>query len=468
MPLIDADLHARVTTAWSHQFLNTSVSARALAQRQAQLHGVALVGHFYTSMLDDAGTSTFLSHQMVEERLAASLRQWLNEVLAGGDKHAIESLFLRQLQVGAVHARIGIPAHLVVAGARMIKQALARYIHQTDNLTADVSEATLFQAMEYASIVIDLAIEVMIAAYSEARENSVKQDEAFRYFAGARNIGLERERQQGGLLEWENHVVFQLATGAPAANLPLLSAAHFGLWFKHKGQPVFGKDPQCATVNELIRECDKAIQELQDGILEDSAETRTTLLRQVHTTVAQIRQLTQSMFEKMMELESGRDELTHLLNRRFLSTVLRREVALSGRGKRSFAVIMVDVDHFKAINDRHGHASGDLALQTVAGILLRNLRISDYAFRYGGEEFLLVIVETDEKAALHAAERIRSQIEQETINLPGGHAMRLTVSMGVALHSGHPDYAHVINAADEALYRAKALGRNRVEIATRT
>src|SRR5690606_40498893 len=90
MPLIDADLHARVTTAWSHQFLNTSESARALAQRQAQLHGVALVGHFYTSMLDDAGTSTFLSHQMVEERLAASLRQWLNEVFAGVDKHAIE------------------------------------------------------------------------------------------------------------------------------------------------------------------------------------------------------------------------------------------------------------------------------------------------------------------------------------------------------------------------------------------
>src|SRR5690606_34964429 len=144
------------------------------------------------------------------------------------------------------------------------------------------------------------------------------------------------------------------------------------LWFKHKGQPVYGKDHQCAPVNELLRKCDKAIQDLQHVILEESAEPRTTMLRQEHTTAAHIRQLTQSMFEKMMELESGRDELTHLLNRRFLSTVLRREVALSGRGKRSFAVIMVDVDHFKAINDRHGHASGDLALQTVAGILLRN------------------------------------------------------------------------------------------------
>src|SRR5690606_14927158 len=156
------------------------------------------------------------------------------------------------------------------------------------------------------------------------------------YFAGARTIGLERDRQQGRRLGWENPVVFQWATGAPAANLPLLSAAQFGPWFKHEAQPVFGKPPPSATLDDLIRESDKEIQDLQDGILEDSAETRTTLLRQVQTTVAQIRQLTQSMFEKMMELESGRDELTHLLNRRFLSTVLRREVALSGRGKRSF------------------------------------------------------------------------------------------------------------------------------------
>lgn len=460
MLLIDADLHTRVSTAWMHQFDQTAFSARQLAQSLARQHAVALVGHFYTTMLDDAGSAVFLSHEMVEQRLAASLRQWLEEVLEGGDENAIEALIQRQLHIGSVHARIGIPAHLVVAGARLIKQTLAGHIQQANE---DVT--TRFKAVDYATGVIDLAIEVMIATYSQAREHSLKEEEAYRYFAGARNIGLERERQQGGLLEWENAVVFQLATGAPLANLPLLSVDAFGLWFKHKGQPVFSRDPQSDAVAQLINDCDTAIRELQNDPAGASMEARTDLLRRLHSKVAQIRQHTQSMFEKIAELESGRDELTHLLNRRFLSTVLRREVALSGRGRRSFAVIMVDVDHFKTINDQHGHAAGDLALQAIAAILLRNLRISDYAFRYGGEEFLLVVVETDEKAAMGIAERIRREVEQETLSMPGGHSVKFTVSIGVAVHTGHPDYAHIVDAADRALYRAKALGRNRIEVA---
>ncbi len=460
MPLIDADLHSRVSTAWRLQCQDTPAPARHLAQHLACTHAVALVGHFYTTMLNDAGTAVFLSHEMVEQRLAASLRRWLEDVLADGDARVIETQIERQLEVGSVHARIGIPAHVVIAGARMIKQTLARHIRE-----ANAHESVRFEALSYAAGIVDLAIELMVAAYTQARERSVKEEEAYRYFVGAKNIGLERERQQGGLLEWENAVVFQLATGAPLANLPLLSSGAFGLWFKHKGQPVFSKDPQSNTVAELIDECDADIRQLQDGT-EDSPQARTDLLRRLHARAAQIRQLIHSMFEKMMELESGRDELTHLLNRRFLATVLRREVSLAGRGRRSFAVVMVDVDHFKSINDRHGHAAGDLALQAVAAVLLRSLRISDYAFRYGGEEFLLVIVETDAKSAQAVGERIRAEVEREIINLPGGHSVKVTVSVGIALHTGHPDYAHVVEAADKALYRAKALGRNRLEMAT--
>ncbi|MFA7669152.1 MAG: GGDEF domain-containing protein, partial [Burkholderiaceae bacterium] len=259
---------------------------------------------------------------------------------------------------------------------------------------------------------------------------------------------------------------FQLATGVPLANLPLLSTSTFGLWFKHKGRPVFNKDPQADTVVELIASCDGAVQELQRSANGNSTEARMVLLRALHDKAAQIKQLTQSMFEKMTELESGRDELTHLLNRRFLSTVLRREVALSGRGRKSFSIAMIDVDHFKAINDQHGHASGDLALQTVAATLLRNLRVSDYAFRYGGEEFLLLLVETDTEQAQLVGERIRKEIADETVRLPNGATLKLTVSVGIASHLGHPDYARTLAAADTALYRAKALGRNRVEIST--
>lgn len=459
MPYIDAALESRVLTAWSAQMDQCPAAARQLATDLADRHAVALVAHFYNVMLEDAGAGEFLSHEMVEKRLADSLQQWLAEVLAGGDQQTIARLIDRQLEVGYVHARIGIPAHLVATGARMVKQALAGHLEAS---TADRN--TVLDALCYACTVIDLAVEVMIAAYSTAREQSVKDEEAYRYFVGIRHIGLERERQQGCLLEWENAVVFQLATGTPLENLPLLSSSPFGLWFKHKGEPVFNKDPQSAAVAGLISQCDSALLDLRGRPQGDTREGRTALLRQLHDYVSQIKGLTISMFEKIMELESGRDELTHLLNRRFLPTVLRREVALSGRGRKSFAIVLLDVDHFKSVNDRHGHAVGDLALQAVAAVLVRNLRVSDYAFRYGGEEFLLVVVETDADGARTMAERIRQQIAQEVIRLPGGGSLSLTVSIGIAMHTGHPDYARLIEAADTALYRAKTLGRNRIEM----
>ena len=111
-------------------------------------------------------------------------------------------------------------------------------------------------------------------------------------------------------------------------------------------------------------------------------------------------------------------------------------------------------------------AAGDVVLQSVASIVLRNLRVSDYAFRYGGEEFLLVLVETDLNGASATAERIRNEIARETIRLPGGHSAKVSVSIGLAMHTGHPDYAQLIEAADAALYRAKAEGRNRLRLAT--
>lgn len=460
MVLMDAALEPRVAAAWSAQLEACPDEARRLAMDLAGQHAVALVGHFYSTMLEDEGAAEFLSHEMVEERLAASLQRWLAEVLACGDDRHIGALIERQLEVGQVHARIGIPAHLVASGARMIKQELGSHIE-----ASDADRVTVMNALRYANTVIDLAVEVMIAAYAGAREQSVKDEEAYRYFVGMHHIGLEREKQQGSLLEWENSVVFQLATGAPLENLPLLSASPFGLWYKHKGEPVFGKDPQARAVGRLIAECDDALRSLRDGSIPDTPDTRMELMRQFHDYIARIKTLTLSMFEKIMELESGRDELTHLLNRRFLPTVLRREVALASRGQKPFAVVMLDVDHFKEVNDRYGHSVGDLALQAVAAVLMRNLRVSDYAFRYGGEEFLIVVVEVDAAGAQSLAERIREQIAQEPIALPGGGSLSLTVSVGVAVHTGHPDYAHLIEAADTALYRAKTLGRNRVEMA---
>lgn len=149
------------------------------------------------------------------------------------------------------------------------------------------------------------------------------------------------------------------------------------------------------------------------------------------------------------------DPLTGLANRRFLEIQLGKCFDAARRYGEMIAVIMADIDHFKAYNDSRGHPEGDRLLMQVAAILSRGTRDADYVFRYGGEEFLLLLPWTDTAAACATAERLRKTVEEE---------MGITISLGVvACQQGMMDKESLIQMADEALYRAKQNGRNRVE-----
>jgi diguanylate cyclase (GGDEF)-like protein len=160
------------------------------------------------------------------------------------------------------------------------------------------------------------------------------------------------------------------------------------------------------------------------------------------------------------------DGLTGLANRRRLDTVFKQEWARSIRSHRPISVLMIDVDHFKTFNDRHGHHGGDIALRNVAKTLETHIRRpGDIAARYGGEEFLVVLPETDVSGARLLAEQIRTAIEAiAPLNQDG---QPLTVSIGVA--SAKPktgdQQTQLFGEADQALYQAKRNGRNRVECA---
>ncbi len=157
----------------------------------------------------------------------------------------------------------------------------------------------------------------------------------------------------------------------------------------------------------------------------------------------------------------GRDPLTKLFNRRFLRTILHREVQMSVRSGERFAVIMVDIDYFKSINDRYGHSAGDAVLRQFAEVLLTATRAGDFVFRYGGEEFMVVVACVTVKSAEVVVEKLRRAVDRHRFKLMDEVGHNITASFGVALHDGHLDYGRVIDQADTALLEAKKTGRNR-------
>ncbi len=163
---------------------------------------------------------------------------------------------------------------------------------------------------------------------------------------------------------------------------------------------------------------------------------------------------------RRLQAEAITDPLTGLHNRRFLEDYLPRELARAGRSDLPVAVIMLDLDNFKRVNDQSGHATGDDVLRAFGALLLRHLRASDVACRYGGEEFILLMPETTLAAAWRKAEHLRIDVETDAKPLQG-----VTVSLGIAIFPDDGDNADtLIRSADGALYDAKRAGRNRVAV----
>ncbi len=167
------------------------------------------------------------------------------------------------------------------------------------------------------------------------------------------------------------------------------------------------------------------------------------------------------MAERLKQL-AGTDPLTGLLNRRALNEAVAALFDGPRAAQPALAVVMLDVDHFKAVNDRHGHSAGDLVLRHVVAVIAPQLRNGDIFARYGGEEFLIILRDVAEEDARRTAERLRRTLEETTV---GGHnGLSVTASFGVSWHrQSDPDiWEKLVRTADERLYRAKTAGRNRV------
>jgi two-component system cell cycle response regulator len=200
---------------------------------------------------------------------------------------------------------------------------------------------------------------------------------------------------------------------------------------------------------------------------EGDAEFAETVIRSAMTAMhrAHTMDLTRADNARLEAL-AHTDPLTQLLNRRALIVRLVAELERVRRYNAPLTVLMIDVDHFKLVNDTHGHIAGDLILEELGLVLTRAARSVDTVARYGGEEFVVVLPETGEQGAMAFAERLRAKVEWNSFSIGKGQTIHLTISIGLMTFAGAraESAEELLDAADKALYRAKQGGRNLVSV----
>lgn len=187
-----------------------------------------------------------------------------------------------------------------------------------------------------------------------------------------------------------------------------------------------------------------------------------------HAVLDQLTRTLQSQarwYRKLEQTEAmlRQDDLTGLYNMRYLEVALDNELLRAQRFGSTFCLLFIDLDGFKSVNDQHGHASGSMVLKEVAQVLRDAVREVDSPIRYGGDEFVVVLLGASSAKGLLVAERIRRHIEQKEFRLEDGHVLHLTASIGVAAYPEHArDRESLLRMADETMYHSKKKGKNQV------
>lgn len=444
---------------WQDIVKATPDGSLEVLDRVVALHAKQLSNHFYEYMMGHPLAKVFLDSEAVHSRLHGSMARWLVDVF----KHPMRepsAIIAHQRHIGEVHARVRVPVYLVARGARLIKKDINQLL---DNQIADV--VLLEKAVSCASQLIDLALELMSASYEKYSQRGAREDEAYRLHSVGQNIAVERERQRAVLLEWGQEVLFTLHRPGGSEQLPSLGKSEFGLWFSHKALAMFEEDPDVGQIEIIVERIDTTILPLLRAPAVE-LRPRPVLVSELQAELNDIKFHLTQLFERHQEAENGRDTLTRLLNRKFLPSVMNREIKMAQTRHNSFALLLLDLDHFKRVNDSYGHDAGDHVLQQVATLLLGSVRNGDFVFRYGGEELLVMLVEVTKESALRLADVIRQKVEDTPITIGHGRQVRVTASIGVAQYSGHPDHQYLIKKADQAMYKAKQQGRNQVVLAS--
>lgn len=408
---------------------------------------------FYDVLLTDPKSQPYISNELIEAKLKSELQKWILQTLTPKTTpEALSQIVQTQRHVGAVHTRVDVPMTLVNCAMNIIKQVL----YQALGSDSDYSDSDKLRFIPLMDQLLDASLSLINESYMEGHLENERTAQEFRSRSTAHELAIEIERIKGDFYSWLSQLMGSLLFEHPSASNFDVYQQDFSLWIRHKLNFVCTE----TVTTQKIRANLNAIQTELNIIKDMSAEDRNQALKKISDLTKESGWMLSQIANANLETSTREDALTSLIERRFLSPILQNEAQMAMRTESPFSLMMIDIDDFKHINDLHGHQAGDEVLSTIGRLLKNALRVTDYAFRYGGEEFLLLLPETHIANAQKAAQKILDKVRQTTVTIKSGRQLKVTISIGIAEFDGHPDYDRVIALADQKLYQAKHNGKN--------
>jgi diguanylate cyclase len=265
--------------------------------------------------------------------------------------------------------------------------------------------------------------------------------------------------------QWLQSLHEAIICRSPIPDNILLPNAHqlcaLGCWYYHEASEVLARYPEFHAIEGTHRVMHDQARELATRY-QDEQPIDSRLYREFIQNQQNLVQLLHKLKEKLLISLHSFDDLTGVIRREAFSVLASSVHAKAKRSGEVYTVAMCDVDRFKSINDAYGHLAGDKALQIIAQMMIHNVREADTICRYGGEEFLILLPQTEIDGALVVMEKIRALLEQTSIEIDPGRDIAVTASFGVAQWLPDLNFEQVVRQADVALYNAKVQGRNQV------
>lgn len=420
-------------------------------------HCEEIAKNFYKEMLTNEKAANFLNHDEVKKRLTASMANWITSIFVYRESHeAIDEFKKYQLKIGHIHGKIGLSVSFVNYGMYIIKQDILKLL-----IASELTRQELGKTLILVNQILDCTLQIINESYEGDLVLNEKDSHAFKIQFSTHHLAFDCERLRTSLSDWMRDLLLNIQENSfDTQRLLTIRHSNFGLWITHKAKLFLSNRPEYTSLIGLLDSMDETMRKIV-GCLQDESQ-KIVYLKELNALVTQANWVLGDIAKEIIDQDNGRDPLTRLFNRRYLDTVMRHETASSLKNGMVFGVIEIDIDFFKKINDTYGHDNGDKVLMQLAEMLTHDVRAGDFIFRLGGEEFLIVLGDVTDRILHSVAEIIRMTVSNTAFKLADNKTLAVTVSIGTALHDGHPDFQRTIKLADDALYQAKHNGRNQV------